>query len=126
MTERQLYESRAQAPLSRQRFVRRMGLHGSAVFVLLAISLALGMAGYMGFEHLSWQEAFVNAAMLLGGMGPVDNPKTDAGKIFAGLYALYAGLVFIVSAGVILVPVLHRMMHKFHWENGRESGKTPR
>ena len=119
MSERLLYERRDQAPLSRQRFVRRMGLHGSAVLLLLVISLALGMAGYMGFEHLAWQDAFVNAAMLLGGMGPVDGPKTNAGKIFAGLYALYAGLVFIVSAGVILVPVLHRLMHKFHWEGGR-------
>ena len=126
MTERQLYESRTQPPLSRPRFVRRMGLHLGAVLALLVLSLAIGMAGYMSLEHLSWQEAFVNAAMLLGGMGPVDNPKTDAGKIFAGLYALYAGLAFIISAGVLLAPLLHRMMHKFHWENGRESGKTPR
>lgn len=123
MTPRQLYESRTQPPLSRPRFVRRMGLHLGAVFALLALSLAIGMSGYMGFEHLSWQEAFVNAAMLLGGMGPVDNPKTDAGKIFAGLYALYAGLVFIISAGVLLAPLLHRMMHKFHWETGTETRK---
>jgi hypothetical protein len=119
MTETQLYESRTQPPLSRPRFERRMGLHLGAVLALLVLSLAIGMAGYMGFEHLSWQEAFVNAAMLLGGMGPVDNPKSDAGKIFAGLYALYAGLVFIISAGVLLAPLLHRMMHKFHWESGK-------
>jgi hypothetical protein len=73
------------------------------------------MAGYQYFEQLSWRSAFLNSAMLLGGMGPVDAPHTDGGKLFAGLYALYAGLVFIVVAGLILVPLVHRVMYKFHW-----------
>jgi len=79
-------------------------------------SLLIGMAGYAWFENLAWQDGFLNSAMLLGGMGPVDPPRTNAGKIFAGLYALYAGLVFLIAAGVLFAPILHRMMHRFHWD----------
>ncbi len=74
----------------------------------------MGIGGYQYFEKLSWVDAFLNAAMLLGGMGPVDAPKTDAGKLFAGFYALYAGLIFLIGVSIILTPVLHRVMHKFH------------
>ena len=110
-----MYESRAEAPLPLGRFVLRMLAHGGGVGVLVAVSLAIGMAGYHAFERLSWLDAFLNAAMLLGGMGPVDNPATSAGKLFAGLYALYCGLVVIVATGTFLVPVLHRAIHLFHW-----------
>jgi hypothetical protein len=74
------------------------------------------MAGYACFEDLAWRDAFLNAAMLLGGMGPVESPQTDGGKLFAGTYALYSGLLFIVSVGIVLVPVAHRLLHKFHWD----------
>jgi hypothetical protein len=80
------------------------------------LSLMLGMAGYEYFDQLPWRGAFMNAAMLMGGMGPVDPPLTDGGKVFAGLYALYAGLVFLVAAGLLFAPIVHRVMHKFHWE----------
>lgn len=82
----------------------------------MAASLALGMAGYAYFEDLAWRDAFLNAAMLLGGMGPVESPRTNGGKLFAGFYALYAGLVFLVSVAVVMAPVVHRLLHKFHWE----------
>ena len=114
-----MYESRAHPLLSRAKFVRRMLRHVVAASVVLALSIALGMAGYEHFENLPWRDAFLNSAMLLGGMGPVDAPKTDAGKLFEGFYALYAGLVFLLTAGVVLAPVLHRIMHKFHWEQGK-------
>jgi len=110
-----MYESRADRPLPLARFVLRMLAHGGAVGALAAVSLAIGIAGYMAFEHLAFLDAFLNAAMLLGGMGPIHNPETSAGKLFAGLYALYCGLVVIVSMGVLLTPVLHRAMHLFHW-----------
>ena len=110
-----MYESRAETPLPFARFVLRMLGHGAGVALLVAVSLAIGMAGYVAFEHLSWLDAFLNAAMLLGGMGPVQNPETSAGKLFAGLYALYCGLVVIVATGAFLVPVLHRAIHLFHW-----------
>jgi hypothetical protein len=114
-----MYESHKHPPLSRGQFVRRLALHSAAATALVLGSLLLGMAGYSYFESLAWRDAFLNAAMLLGGMGPVDAPKTDGGRIFAGLYALYAGLVFLVAVGVVFVPVLHRILHKFHWSEGR-------
>lgn len=109
------YESRRQPVASRDQFARRLARHGLLVAALLLVSLGIGMAGYAGFEHLAWSDAFLNAAMLLGGMGPVNAPVTLAGKLFAGFYALYAGLVFIVVAGLLFGPVLHRLMHHFHW-----------
>lgn len=111
-----MYETRKQPPLARAGFVRRLLVHTLAALGLLVASLALGMFGYVLFEHLSWIDAFVNASMLLGGMGPVNLPQTAAGKLFAGLYALYAGLVFIVTAALLFTPMLHRMLHKFHWD----------
>lgn len=111
-----MYEPRHHRPLPTRRFVRRMANHAAAAVGLVAGSLLLGMAGYVSFEHLSWLDAFVNAAMLLGGMGPVNALKTDGGKLFAGLYALYAGLVFLAVAGLLLAPFAHRLLHKFHWE----------
>jgi hypothetical protein len=74
------------------------------------------MAGYAHYEGLAWRDAFLNAAMLLGGMGPVEVPRTEGGKLFAGLYALYAGLVFLVAVGIVLAPLVHRLLHKFHWD----------
>jgi hypothetical protein len=90
-------------------------VHVGAVALLLAVSLGVGMLGYASFERLPWMDAFLNSAMLLGGMGPVNPPKTDAGKLFAGLYALYAGLIFIVSAALLFTPIVHRIIHHFHW-----------
>jgi hypothetical protein len=109
-----MYEHRRQRPLPRALFVVRLLRHFALAALLLAASLALGMLGYQHFEHLEWHDAFENTCMLLGGMGPVNNPVTPAGKLFAGCYALYAGLVFIVSATIILAPVLHRMLHLLH------------
>ena len=109
-----MYETRQHPPLTRARFLRRLALHVAGAGVLLMGSIVLGMIGYASFENLAWRDAFLNSAMLLGGMGPVDAPKTDGGKVFAGLYALYAGLVFIVVAGIVSAPVLHRVLHRFH------------
>jgi hypothetical protein len=83
---------------------------------LAAGSLFLGMLGYHALVKLPWMDAFLNASMLLGGMGPIDPPRTSAGKLFAGLYALFAGLVFLVGVGIVLAPVMHRILHRFHWE----------
>jgi len=94
-------------------------LHAAAALALMLVSLTLGMAGYQYFEQLPWRDAFLNAAMLMGGMGPVDAPRTDGGKLFAGLYALYAGLILLVAAVLVVTPVVHRVMHRFHWEKDR-------
>jgi len=111
-----VYESKTHRPIPRKLFVKRVLRHSAAATALLLFSLLLGMAGYEYYERLAWHDAFLNSAMLLGGMGPVDPPKTDGGKLFAGLYALYAGLAFLIGAGVIFTPILHRLMHKLHWE----------
>jgi len=97
-----------------RRFRRRLLGHSAIALALIAFSLLVGMSGYVYFEKLSWTDAFLNAAMLLGGMGPVDDPMTEGGKLFAGAYALYAGLVFLVVAGILAAPVVHRIMHRFH------------
>jgi len=88
---------------------------------LVAVALGIGMAGYHFIENMGWVDAFVNAAMILSGMGPVGTLQTDAGKIFAGCYALFSGLVFITVTGIVLAPVAHRALHKFHLESGRNS-----
>ncbi|HEV7502083.1 MAG TPA: hypothetical protein VGQ33_18845, partial [Vicinamibacteria bacterium] len=80
----------------------------------------IGMAGYSHFEHLGGRDAFLNASMLLGGMGPVEMPTSPGGKLFAGFYALYSGLVFLIAVGVLLAPLLHRMLHQFHWDPDAE------
>lgn len=90
--------------------------HFAVATALVLGSLLIGMAGYAHYEGLAWRDAFLNAAMLLGGMGPVEAPRTAGGKLFAGLYALYAGLVFLVAVGIVLAPVVHRLLHKFHWD----------
>ena len=114
-----MYESKVQPPLSRAHFLRRLANHIAAALLLLLGSIAIGMAGYHYLEQLPWLDAFLNAAMLLGGMGPVDAPRTWGGKLFAGLYALYAGLVFLVTVALVFTPLVHRVLHKFHWREGK-------
>jgi len=75
------------------------------------------MIGYRHFEHLSWTDAFVNAAMILSGMGPMKTDLSQGGKVFAGLYALYSGIVVIAVAGLLLAPGIHRVMHRVHWDD---------
>jgi hypothetical protein len=111
-----MYESRHQSPLKRRQFAIRMVRHVGMAFALLAVSLGLGIVGYEAFEHLPFLDALLNSAMLLGGIGPVNAPVTSGGKLFASFYALYAGLVFIVTAALLLTPVVHRLLHRFHWK----------
>jgi putative Mn2+ efflux pump MntP len=114
-----MYEHKSQSLLPRRRFIGRMLLHLAVSLLLMALSLGLGIWGYAHYENLSALDGFLNAAMLLGGMGPIHSPVTEAGKLFAGCYALYAGLVFIVLVALILTPVLHRVLHRFHWGDKR-------
>jgi hypothetical protein len=100
-----------------------MALRAWAILPLLVATLVMGMAIYHWTEDLPWTDSFLNAAMLLGGMGPVDDPKTTSGKWLAGGYALFCGLVFIVLAGAMLAPVIHSVLHRFHLESGRASGR---
>ena len=118
-----MYERRKDRLLPRRGFLKRFAVHlGVAVLVLVG-SLVAGMAGYVYFEGLGWLDAFLNASMLLGGMGPVESPVTQGGKLFAGLYALYAGMVVLVVASIILAPVVHRVLHRFHWDDSSPASR---
>jgi len=109
-----MYERRHDPLLSRPAFYRRVIRQTCFVLGILFVSLGLGMAGYHHFEAMTWTDAFVNAAMILSGMGPVGELKTEGGKIFAGCYALFSGVVFLTSVGLLLAPAFHRGLHKFH------------
>jgi hypothetical protein len=87
---------------------------------MIAFSLAIGIAGYHWLESLSWMDSFLNASMILAGMGPVNVPNTEAGKLFAGVYALYSGLAVLAIAAVVFAPVIHRVLHRFHIEEGEK------
>jgi len=109
-----VYEHRRQPLLSHRRYVDRVKSHVLGALALLLLTLGIGMAGYHGLEDQTWIDAYLNASMILGGMGPVAELHTAGGKVFAGTYALFAGLVFVLAIGVVLAPVLHRAMHRFH------------
>jgi hypothetical protein len=122
-----MYEHHRQPLLSRSAYFRRLARHGAVAIVIVVGSLGIGMIGYHKLERLSWVDAFVNASMILGGMGPVTELRTTAGKVFAGSYALYSGPIFLVIVGVVFAPVIHRFLHRFHAEmDEQESGKVPR
>lgn len=115
-----LYEHRRQPLLPRKEFARRVARHFMISLAIVGVSLLVGMAGYHWLAGFHWIDSFLNAAMLLGGMGPVGDLPTSSGKIFAGVYALYAGLVLIAASAVLLTPVLHRLLHRFHLEDAGE------
>ncbi len=110
------YEHSRQPPLSRRYFLQRLAQHGLVAVAIILGSLAIGVVGFHLTEHYSWLDSYLNAAMLLGGMGQVNPITTESGKLFAGTYALYAGLVVIVIMGLMLAPVIHRVLHKYHWD----------
>jgi hypothetical protein len=110
------YESKSQPLLSREAFARRLARSFAVASLLIGVSLLVGMAGYHWLERMEWIDAFANASMILSGMGPLAPLQTWGGKLFAGLYALYSGLVLIVAAGIVLAPAVHRLLHQFHVE----------
>ena len=91
---------------------------------VIAVSLVFGMAGYAGFERMGWVDAFENAAMILSGMGPLAQPQTTGGKLFAGFYALYSGLAVVATTGITFAPVVHRFLHRFHADADAEGSSA--
>ena len=106
------FEHRTQPLLSRRDFLRRFAY--SSLLALLAVWLLSGMFGYHWLAGLSWMDAFLNASMIVGGMGPVDLLAAPAAKLFAGLYAVLSGVVFLGVFGLLIAPVFHRFLHRFH------------
>ena len=114
------FEQRGHPVASRRKFLARMGIAIALWLVLTTAGLAIGIAGYAFFEGMSFVDAFVNAAMILSGMGPMGELKTTGGKVFAGLYAIFSGLVIIIATGFVLAPIFHRVLHRFHVETGKD------
>ena len=111
-----MFEHHAKPLIPRSAFIRRLVIYVCVALGIVLVSLTIGIVGYHGFEGLSWIDATVNAAMILGGMGPVNELHRTAGKLFASAYALFSGVVFLIAVAVILAPVVHRVMHRFHLE----------
>ena len=109
-----MYERPTDPLLPLAAFLRRLLAHAGLASAIMLGSLAIGVAGYHYLERLDWLESLLNAAMILGGMGPVDALHTPAGKLFASFYALYSGVVFLAVAGVIFAPLVHRLIHRFN------------
>ena len=114
------FEHRRQPVIPRRRFIRRMFIVIGLWLALTLVGLVIGIAGYANLEGMSLVDAYVNAAMILSGMGPVVELKTTAGKIFAGTYAIFSGLVIVIATGFILAPIFHRVLHRFHVETAHE------
>lgn len=112
-----MYEHRKHRLLSPVEFFKRVGRHGLVALGVLVFGLGMGILGYHCIAHLSWVDSFLNASMILGGMGPVDPLPTDAAKIFAACYALFSGLAFVGIASVLLAPFVHRLLHRIHAED---------
>lgn len=112
-----MYEHRHKPLLTRAQFARRVLGHFALGTGAIAVALGIGMAGYHWIAGFNWVNSFLNASMILGGMGPIGDLPNDAAKIFAGLYALFAGLFFIAMLGLLLAPFLHRLAHKLHIED---------
>ncbi|MEI6106919.1 MAG: hypothetical protein WCR49_07865 [Opitutae bacterium] len=111
-----MFEHHTQKLLPRREFVHRLGWSLAAGGGLIAFSLSIGMLGYHFLGGLAWIDAYLDAAMILSGMGPLSPLHNEAAKLFAGIYAIYCGIALLATTGVILAPVIHRSLHKFHLE----------
>jgi hypothetical protein len=112
------FEHKSQPLISRRQFARRMAAYSAFGAVFLCLSLAIGTVGYAYFANLPVVDAFLNASMILTGMGPVDKMETMGGKVFASIYAIYSGVAFLTFCGVLFTPIYHRFIHRFHLDLG--------
>lgn len=120
-----LFEHRHQPLLPRRAFVRRLARSALAFAIVVSFSLTLGTMGYHWFAELSWIDSLLNAAMIYTGMGPVSPLPTPGAKLFATAYALFSGLSFVIGVGILVTPLLHRLLHRFHLEED-EAQRRPR
>jgi hypothetical protein len=114
------FEHKSKPLLPRRQFYSRVTKHALMALGVLALSLGLGIVGYMATEGMAFIDAMLNASMLLGGMGPVDQLHTNGGKLFASFYSLFSGMIFLVVASIIIAPLIHRLLHRFHLERKSE------
>lgn len=109
-----MFEKKHQEIAPRRVFIKRIFIHIGLALILVLLALFMGVAGYHWIAGLSWVDSLYEASMILGGMGPFNPLKSSGAKIFASAYALFSGLVFIALIGIVMAPVAHRMLHKFH------------
>jgi hypothetical protein len=109
-----MYEHRSQPLLPKHLYIRRLLRHGLLAVLVIFISLFIGVAGYHYTEGLPWLDSLLNASMILGGMGPANELYTTEGKLFASFYALFAGIIFLAVAAIIIAPIAHRFLHRLH------------
>ena len=112
-----MFEHKKEPLLPRHKYFQRVAKHGLIAISIILSSLTVGILGYHFFEGLSLIDSILNASMILGGMGPVNELRTNAGKIFASAYALFSGVIFLVVAGVLFAPIFHRFLHRFHLDS---------
>lgn len=121
---KRIFEHRTQPLLPRAKFLLRLGRSGLLAALLVSGSLAMGVLGYHHFVGLDWIDSLLEASMILGGMGPINPIQTTSGKLFASFYALYSGIAFLTTAAVLVAPVLHRFLHRFHVEAAEDDAKA--
>ena len=114
------FEHHNQALLPRGKFMARMSRNAAFATAIITISLAAGAVGYHVFAGLSWVDCILNASMILTGMGPIASMKTDGAKLFASAYAVFSGVAFLTTVGVLFAPVAHRFLHRFHLDDENE------
>jgi hypothetical protein len=118
-----MFEHHHEKLLPRRLFIRRLAKYALISLGIVLVSLVIGMIGYHTFEGYGWVDSFLNAAMLMGGMGPIGALHTDAGKVFAGFYALYCGFVLLIAIGIFAAPIFHRFLHHFHLESEHKANE---
>ena len=112
-----MYERKSEKLVPLRKFVKRMALSILLLLVVLSAALGVGVLGYHKWSGLSWIDSLLNASMILTGMGPVAPMNTTIAKLFASGYALFSGVIFLSSVGLVLAPVFHRILHKFHLDD---------
>lgn len=112
-----MYERKTEKLLPWPQFARRMALSALVAFAIVASGLVIGILGYRYIAHLEWIDALLNASMILTGMGPIAPMIDNAAKLFASAYALFSGVVFLSGMGIVLSPLFHRILHRFHLED---------
>jgi hypothetical protein len=109
-----MFETVHERVLAGREFLSRLARHAGIAGAIVLLSLVGGVLGYREFESMTWTDALLNASMILGGMGPVDPLRTEAGKLFASVYALYSGIAFLATTAIVMGPLVHRLLHRFH------------
>ena len=115
-----MFETKSKPLLPRSSYYARLARSTATGLLVIMTALGAGIVGYHHFERMPWIDAFANAAMILSGMGPLAPLTTSGGKLFAGFYALFSGLMFVLVMGIVFAPVVHRFMHRFHLEMDRK------